>query len=119
MLQEVFPGLVELHKEDMNKSLEEATMTREEKKDYINSYIKDTLELIPPGSDEMASFKSSIPAMKDFLLHCDGLHFYAKLEDLKNNREKSTMIYGVRDVGSSEDELFMIGGGLIEEDVSV
>ena len=83
MLQEVFPGLVELHKEDINKSLEEVTMTREEEEDYINSCIKDILDLIPPDSDEMASFKSSIPAMKDFLLHCNGLHFYAKLEDLK------------------------------------
>ena len=26
------------------------------------------------------------------------------------------MIYGVRDVGSSDDELFMIGGGIVEED---
>ena len=110
--QEVIPGLVELHKEDMNESLEEVSMTREEKKDYIDSYIQTTLDLIPPESDEMTSFKSSIPSMKDFLLHCDGLHFYAEPEDLKNNREKSTMIYGLR---SSEDELFMISGGLVED----
>lgn len=112
-LSEVFPGLVEMKMEDMDNSLEEVAMSREEKIDYIDSYIKDTLDLIP--IDERASFEASIPAMKDFLLHSDGLHFYAKLEDLKKNREKSTLIYGYRAVDASEDELLMIRGGLVEE----
>ena len=89
-------------------------MTREEKIDHMDSCRKDAFKLIP--SNELKSFEVSTLAMKDFLVHADGLHFYAKLEDLKTNREKSTMIYGFRDVGSSEVEFFMIRGGLIEGD---
>jgi len=74
-------------------------MSREDKKDHIEAYIQDTLYLMPPDSDEKKKFESQIPQMKDFLLHCEGLHFYAEPEDLKNNREKSSLIYGLRDAG--------------------
>merc|ERR1711862_1028791 len=97
--------------------MEEINMCRADRKDYLELYMKDTLNLIPSDSHERASFESSMEGMKDFLLHCEGLHLYVKKDCFKNskNQEMLPLVYGYRDPGSSEDALFMIRGGLVEE----
>merc|ERR1711862_34543 len=116
-LTEVFPGLVELNSnKDIKKdNMEEIRMSKEDCKEYLDSYMNDTLDLIP--NEEKEYFKSSMDGMKDFLLHCENLHLYTNKDYLKCNSSGGNMplIYGYRDKGSDCDALFMIRGGLIEE----
>ena len=95
----------------------EINMSREDRKEYLDLYMQETLNLIPTDSHERAKFESSMQAMKDFLLHFEGIHFYVKKSCFQDAQRQQILplVFGYRDSGSSEDALFMIRGGLIEE----